>query len=552
MDIEKNLIGRIIFKKYLIKNLLGEGTFSKVFLGENIINNKSYAIKSENIFSKKIFLKDEAFKLYNLKGFGIPEVITFGRSGNYRFLVQTLLGKSLKEIWIEKKNKLYLKDICLIAKQTLDRIEFIHSKNYIHRDIKPANFLVGNPDNSIIYLIDFGNARKFRSSKTGKHIRPFKINRIFGTYLFLSTNASEGFQQSRRDDLESLGYMYILLAKGELPWSRLKCLNKGALFYNALQLKKSILMENLCEDLPNEFCEYMKYVKKLNFESIPDYEYLRSLFKNMLYSIDMFSWMDNNLLTVDDYKEKNSLARIRITKGNHIFKKNYFNKKNKILTDLNYFNTDKENIEEYKHKKIIFNKKNINDDKKQRQFSVNMTNSIEIEGIKCKSNNMNYFQNINIFNNSTINKTERKTVDKYKLIKFPKLKEYTPRFSAFYHNDFKNTIKNLFIDKNNDKNIYFKKLNNSNNKNINTNFKNYINNKQTQTIKINNLSNNTFERNSENNISKKSGFPARSLIYSIKANNDFLKKYKLNVINKNSNKKNENKHLKNYTFTSNH
>ena len=190
---EKKLIKRIIFKKYIIIELLGKGTFSKVFLGQNIVNKKLYAIKCENIFSKSQLLKDEAFMLYNLKGFGIPEVITFGRSGNYRFLVQTLLGKSLKDIWIEKGKKLYLWDICLIAKQTLDRIEFVHSKNYIHRDIKPGNFLVGNPDNSIIYLIDFGNARKYRSSKSGKHIQPFKSNRIFGTGFFISINASKGY-----------------------------------------------------------------------------------------------------------------------------------------------------------------------------------------------------------------------------------------------------------------------------------------------------------------------------------------------------------------------
>ena len=88
---EKNLIGKIIFKKYIIKKLLGIGTLSKVYLGQSITNNKSYAIKSENIFvNKKQSLKDEAFILYNLKGFGIPDILTFGRSVNYRFLVQTI------------------------------------------------------------------------------------------------------------------------------------------------------------------------------------------------------------------------------------------------------------------------------------------------------------------------------------------------------------------------------------------------------------------------------------------------------------------------------
>ena len=224
---------------------------------------------------------------------------------------------------MKKIKKICFKDICLIAKQTLDRIEFVHSKNYIHRDIKPENFLLGNPDNSIIYLIDFGNARKYRSSKTGKHIRPYQINRIFGTTSFLSLNASKGYEQSRRDDLESLGYMYILLAKGELPWKIVKYKNLGELLYNTVKIKGNILMEDLCKDLPNEFCDYMKYVRKLNFEEKPNYEYLKNLFKNILFRIDIFTWMDNNRLTVDNYKEYSSLAKNMDSK-----KKNFIKKKN--------------------------------------------------------------------------------------------------------------------------------------------------------------------------------------------------------------------------------
>ena len=159
---------------------------------------------------------------------------------------------------------------------------------------------ISKSDNSIIYLIDFGNASKYHSSKSGKHIQPFQKKRIFGTYLFLSINGSIGYQQSRRDDLEALGYMYIYLAKGELPWNRLKCTSLQQLFNNTIKLKKNILMEDLCKDLPGEFCDYMKYVKNLNFESKPDYEYLRRLFNNILLKIDMFTWMDNKWLTADN------------------------------------------------------------------------------------------------------------------------------------------------------------------------------------------------------------------------------------------------------------
>ena len=447
---EKKLIKRTIFKKYIIIKLLAKGTFSKVFLGKNIVNKKLYAIKSENIFSNPQLLKDEAFILYNLKGFGIPEVITFGRSGNYTFLVQTLLGKSLKDIWIEKGKKLCLKDVCLIAKQTLDRIEFVHSKNYIHRDIKPGNFLVGNPDNSIIYLIDFGNARKYRSSKSGKHIQPFKSNRIFGTGFYISINASKGYEQSRRDDLESLGYMYIYLAKGELPWNRLKCYNKAMIFYNTLKLKINIPIEDLCKDLPNEFCDYMKYVKKLNFESKPDYEYLRSLFQNILHNNDIFSWMDNKCLTMGNYKANNALVKTGVTKNNSLLKQKYFNKKARTISDLYFFNL--ENQENDILKKI----ENIShDNKKKRELSINSTNGIKLEGIQNKNNNMNYFNNINIINNNSISKPD-KNVDKYNIISFPKFMEYTPNFeqnnNIIFPNDNKN-INNIKKDINNNNNI---------------------------------------------------------------------------------------------------
>ena len=517
-------LGKIIFKKYIIKRFLGKGTFSKVFLGKNIIDNKLYAIKCENIFSKQQFLKDETFKLYNLKGFGIPEVITFGRSGNYRFLVQTLLGKSLKEIWLEKNGKLCFKDICLIAIQTLERIEFVHSKNYIHRDIKPENFLLGNPDNSILYLIDFGNARKYRSSKTGKHIKPIQIKRIFGTALFLSINASYGNQQSRRDDLESLGYMYILLAKGELPWKILKYINISLeeLMWKTIRIKKYISMEDLCKDLPNEFCDYMKYVKKLNFESKPDYEYLRGLFKNILLRIDIFAWMYSNKLTVDNFKEYNSLAQNRDTQNKQSLKKRYSKKKCNILTNLDNYVFNKENTKEDKHKKLIINEQNIRDKcKKEKLLSISLTNSIGIEGIQYKTNNIKYIKNINIINNNLNNKTDI-NIHGDKKMKIPKFKEYTPRFH-------KNINSNILNDINNKT---------KNRININDNTQNNKFNKKNSCIKIiNNINKNKMiimkKKNNKNNIYNRMIMKSNDLSHHIEQNSG--KNFSLNLINMNNN-----------------
>ncbi len=101
-----NLEEKIIFKKYKIISLLDKGSFGLVYLGQNINSHKLYAIKLENINSPLKVLEEEAFILYNLKGFGIPEVISFGHSGKFNILIQTLLGKLIEKIWLERNKNL--------------------------------------------------------------------------------------------------------------------------------------------------------------------------------------------------------------------------------------------------------------------------------------------------------------------------------------------------------------------------------------------------------------------------------------------------------------
>ena len=213
---EKKLKEKIFFKKYKIKNLICKGQFSSVYEGINILTNKSIAMKFEPRISKFNLLESELFHLIKVEGIGIPKVIIFGRNHLYNILIEELLGPSMKQLFNLNKNikqKTLLKTICMLVIQSLDRLQVIHSKNYIHNNIKPGSLLIGKKDKNIIYLVDFGLSSKYRSNKTGKHIRYKFINKVSGSNAFMSLNSNGGYQSSRRDDLESLGYTLIYLAK---------------------------------------------------------------------------------------------------------------------------------------------------------------------------------------------------------------------------------------------------------------------------------------------------------------------------------------------------
>ena len=74
----------------------------------------------------------------------------------------------------------------------------------------------------IVHLIDFGLSRRYRDPKSHQHI-PYKENKMLtGTVRYSSLNTHFGFEQSRRDDLESVGFVFIYFMLGYLPWQGVK------------------------------------------------------------------------------------------------------------------------------------------------------------------------------------------------------------------------------------------------------------------------------------------------------------------------------------------
>ena len=289
---------KLYFKKYKPIKVIGKGTFSKVYLSLNTKENTYVAIKAEKKEKNGVeLLESEAFFLYSIRGIGIPEVITFGKTKTHNLLIMPLLGRSLLDLTIQKKQNMSLNDVCLIAIQILDRIEWIHSNNIIYRDIKPENFLFGKTDPEILYIIDFGLCKKYRSSNTGKHIRPTNLGKFTGTSRYASVYAMAGFEQSRRDDIESIGYMIIFLMKKKLPWMGIKGKSYKECYHKLYLMKKYMDMKELCKGLPSEMIDYMNKAKALAFEEKPDYKYLKNLFYTILKKNDfnleckLFSWL---------------------------------------------------------------------------------------------------------------------------------------------------------------------------------------------------------------------------------------------------------------------
>ena len=311
MKKKDELINKIFFKKYKILKKIGKGSFGLVYLGQIINSNKFVAVKFEPKNQKDLILERESYLLYFLRGFGIPEVITYGHNSKYNILIQTLLGNSINTIFIQNNKKFSMKDCCMIGIQILDRLEYIHSKNIIHRDIKPDNFLEGNPDNSIIYLIDFGLSKKYMSSRTGKHVK-FSINKKWsGTSRFASANSLRGVAQSRRDDLESLCYVLLFLMKGSLPWDNVFGYTENDDILLIYKIKKYMKPDLLFLNLPLETVDFFKYCKKLDFEQKPDYSYLRSLLLQILNKQNekndlKFSWIIKNNNNLTNQNEANN------------------------------------------------------------------------------------------------------------------------------------------------------------------------------------------------------------------------------------------------------
>lgn len=287
-------MSKLINGHYLIDKCVGKGSFGEVYIGYDQQNKHLVAIKvSES--SKAHILKHE-YQIYldlmkSPKPPLIPQVYWYGdmvdQIGTSSVMVMKYLGSSLEYLLNTYcAGKFSLKTTLIVSLQIFDLLMRLHSCGYVHRDIKPDNFLVGlGPERSKIFLIDFGLAKRF---KTGEriHIKPCENKKLTGTARYASINSHSRLELSRRDDLESLGYLMVYFLKGKLPWQGIPANSKEEKYQKIGDMKSTYKLNILCEGVPTEIYNFLAHVRSLEFKQKPNYHYLRSLLINTFNRMD--------------------------------------------------------------------------------------------------------------------------------------------------------------------------------------------------------------------------------------------------------------------------
>jgi serine/threonine protein kinase len=268
-----------IKNKYVVLDKLGSGKFGVVYLGVYKKTNEKVAIKTEDSRTPTKLLKHETNILKYLHEHGsrtTPTVFWYGIHLSNTCLVMTYYDCSLYD-YIKNK-ELSTEKINAIMRAAIGILESIHKLFVLHRDIKPQNFMIKGSE---LFLIDFGLST-FYIDENGEHKSECSQKNIIGTPKYISFNIHFGNLPSRRDDLISLGYIYIYLYCRELPWDNIQTNEIDNKIYDELsiehpknirrsELKTLENVEPICLKISKNINSFINYCYGLKYKDSPNY-----------------------------------------------------------------------------------------------------------------------------------------------------------------------------------------------------------------------------------------------------------------------------------------
>ncbi|CAD8094577.1 unnamed protein product [Paramecium sonneborni] len=276
----------VYISEYRVLSYLGSGSGHQVM--------KVYHNQTSQILAMKIEkspnlgqIEAEVQKLKHLKGIiGIPQLLDYGKTKDFcGYLITPILKSNLQDIL--RDSSMTISQILAIGLGILEILEQVHKQNVLHLDIKPENimlkeFHINFPIEHIlkpgfIQLIDFG-----LSQRAGSKISQNKY--FVGSLRYASRQAHKGNQLHFKDDLESLLYMLVYLRNKKLPWQCNQQYRSQQLEIRKIGEIKEAVFNTLVltQKFPQLFMKFKQYIDELTYMEMPDYNYLKLLFRQML------------------------------------------------------------------------------------------------------------------------------------------------------------------------------------------------------------------------------------------------------------------------------
>ena len=378
----------------LLNRKIGSGSFGQIYQCLNKKTNEIVACKIESINELKPQLYHESKIMILMKNCtGFPTCYDFIITDQDKILIMDYLGPNLDVIMNKlpsdenNMKKFTIKTSLMIMIQGIERLKSLHEKGIIHRDIKPENFVIGpKKKERLIYLIDFGLSKKISNDKLLPSIKADR--NIIGTMRYISMNTHQGYEQGRRDDLESLFYIIIYFIKGELPWQNIKSKTRAEKYTKIFEIKKMVTENGeLIDGLPLEMGKILEYILGLNFVEKPNYLMMKNAIELILnklnFSNDLqFDWYNLDFLNYlyiseNEYHEKENTKENKKEKSEE---KDKNNNTNNISIKLNTIN----NINNYNAKKLKMSY-NKNMDNTNNSYIRNKNNNNQIKQERSKS-----------------------------------------------------------------------------------------------------------------------------------------------------------------------